>query len=84
MKTSVVRIGNSRGIRIPKILLEQCRIGAEVELEVQDGRLVIHPLTASREGWEEAFRRMVRAGDDALLDREALVPTRWDRTEWAW
>jgi len=84
MKASVVRIGNSRGIRIPKTLLEQCRLGGTVELEVRQGELVVRPAAKPRSGWEEAFREMAQRGDDALLDRESLPSTRWDKTEWKW
>lgn len=84
MKTNVVRIGNSRGIRIPKSLLEQCRLGETVELEVEKNKLVILPARKPRSDWDEAFRWMAEQGDDALLDRESLSPTRWDRTEWEW
>ena len=84
MKTNIVRIGNSRGIRIPKAFIEQCRLGEEVELEVQDDHLVIRSPTKPRRGWADAFRRMHEQGDDALLD-ETLVPsTKWERTEWEW
>ncbi|MFQ5849320.1 MAG: AbrB/MazE/SpoVT family DNA-binding domain-containing protein [Candidatus Binatia bacterium] len=84
MKTSLVRIGNSRGIRIPKTILEQCRLSETVELEVEKDRLVIRPARKPRSGWEDAFRLMAQQGDDALLDRESLTSTRWDRTEWEW
>jgi antitoxin MazE len=84
MKAAVVRIGNSRGVRIPKALLEQCRFRDTVELEVEDGRLVIRPAEQVRSGWDEAFRRMADKGDDALLDRDSLAPTRWDESEWEW
>lgn len=84
MKTSVIRIGNSRGIRIPKALLEQCRLGGTVELEVQNDHLVIRPVAKPRSGWEDAFRLMAQQGDDVLLDRESLPQTRWDKTEWEW
>lgn len=84
MKSSIVRIGNSRGIRIPKAILEQCRLGSTVELEVRDGQLVVRPVVTPRSGWEEAFRQMAERGDDTLLDRESLTPTSWDRTEWRW
>lgn len=70
MKTNVIRIGNSRGIRIPKTLLEQCHLRNEVELEVRDDHLVVRPAAKPRSGWEDAFRRMHEQGDDALLDRE--------------
>ena len=84
MKTTVVRIGNSRGIRIPKTLLEQCRLAETVELEVKNNHLVVRPARKPRSGWDEAFHRMAQEGGDALLDRDSLAPTRWDRTEWEW
>jgi antitoxin MazE len=84
MKTSVVRIGNSRGIRIPKALLEQCHLQDVVELEVQNDHLVVRSAAQPRSGWEEAFYRMHQRGDDALLDRESWPHTQWDRTEWQW
>lgn len=84
MKSSIIRIGNSGGIRIPKTLLEQCRLGEAGELEAHGDQLVVRSATKARSGWEEAFREMARQGDDALLDLGALPPTRWDRTEWEW
>lgn len=84
MKANVVRIGNSRGIRIPKAVLEHCRLTDAVELDVQEDHLVIRPAAKSRKGWDEAFRRMHQQGDDTLLDRDSLPATKWDRTEWRW
>ncbi len=49
---------------------------------VRKGRLVIRPVVEPRKGWEEAFRRMARKGDDRLLDREVGPLTRWDKREW--
>ena len=84
MKTALIRIGNSRGVRIPKAFLEECRLQDEVDLEVQDDHLVIRAATRPRMGWDEAFRRMSERGDDALLDEGSLPPTKWDTTEWEW
>ena len=84
MKTNIVRIGNSQGIRIPKILLRQCRLRGEVEMEVRGNRLVIHSPAKPRTGWEEAFRAMALSGDDALIDTGAVAETAWDRDEWRW
>ena len=84
MRTSIIRIGNSRGIRIPKALLEQCKLGDTVELEVEDNRLVIRPADRPRQGWDEAFCQMAERGDDALLDEGSLGQTEWDQTEWEW
>jgi antitoxin MazE len=67
MKTTIVRIGNSRGIRIPKALLEQCNLQDEVELEVRGEHLAVRPATKPRSGWADAFRRMHEQGDDLLL-----------------
>jgi antitoxin MazE len=84
MKANIVRIGNSRGIRIPKTVLEHCRLTDAVELDVQDDHLVIRSLAKPRRGWDEAFRRMHQHGDDVLLDRKSLPATKWDRAEWRW
>jgi len=84
MKTNVIRIGNSRGIRIPKALLEQCHLRDEVELEVKDDHLVVRSISNPRSGWADAFRRMHEQGDDALLDEEPVPSTQWDKTEWEW
>jgi antitoxin MazE len=84
MKARIVKIGNSKGIRIPKVLLEQSRVGEEVELEVQDNQILIRPVSHPREGWEEAFRRMAKHGDDRLLDLSVATLSRWDKDEWEW
>ena len=82
MKAAIVRIGNSRGIRIPKPLIEQCELENEVELVVRGRDLVIHSLRAARAGWDEAFRRMAACGDDILIDKVAEPSTEWDEREW--
>jgi antitoxin MazE len=83
IKTRIVRIGNSQGVRIPKILLDQTNLGEEVELEVEQGRIVIRSSHPVREGWEEQFRVMAEVGDDKVLDREINTST-WDEEEWEW
>src|SRR5205823_1671722 len=68
MKAPIVRIGNSRGIRIPKAVLEQCGFGEEAEIAVRNGAVVITPSRRKpREGWEESFAQMAAAGDDKAL-----------------
>lgn len=84
MRTNVIRIGNSRGIRIPKNVLQECGLEGAVELEVRKGRLVVRRAAKPRSGWEDAFRRMAARGDDALVDGKTWPPSRWDRTEWEW
>jgi antitoxin MazE len=82
VKARIVRIGNSRGIRIPKLLIDQTGLGGEVEIMVRGSTLVIIPATRPRAGWAEAFRAMAERGDDHLIDEPR--PTRWDRNEWRW
>jgi antitoxin MazE len=84
VKTRIVKIGNSQGIRIPKLLLEQTNLGEEVELELQEGRIVVRSADRIRDHWEDAFKSMVERGDDALLDGDVLLPTTWDEEEWEW
>lgn len=83
MKTELVRIGNSRGIRIPKPLIEQCRLDDTVELRVEDERLVISRGRTPRQGWEEAFRAGASAKREALLLAD-VPPNRFDGEEWTW
>jgi antitoxin MazE len=83
MRTELVRIGNSRGIRIPKPLIEQCGLEGTVELSVENDRLVISPGRRLRQGWREAFRKAGSAKDDKLL-LEPMSPSEFDRTEWTW
>lgn len=82
MKARIVRIGNSRGIRIPKPLIEQTGLKDDVEIIVQGNALVISPVGRPRAGWSEAFRAMAAHGDDQPLD--VAEPTRWDEDEWQW
>lgn len=84
VRTRIVKIGNSQGIRIPKILLEQLKLGEEVELVVQQNRLVVRSVRHPRQGWDEQFRMMAERGDDRLLDEPALNLSRWDAEEWEW
>jgi antitoxin MazE len=82
MRARIVRVGNSRGIRIPKVVIDECRLGDTVELSVEEGALVIRPAEPPRQGWDAAFKQMAEAGDDALLDPE--LPTEFDAKQWEW
>jgi len=82
MKTSVIRIGNSRGIRIPKTVLEQCRINEKVNLEVEGDTIIIKPdKKKPREGWEEAFKKMHELKEDELLIDDMID---LDTFDWEW
>ncbi len=66
MQLPIVRIGNSQGIRLSKSLLERYQLGREVEVELRDDCIVLKPIQAPRQGWDEAFAQMANEGDDAL------------------
>ena len=83
LKTRIIRIGNSQGIRIPKVLMQQLCFTDEVELEAQDGQLVVRPVRTARQGWEAQFQQMAAAGDDHLLDGDFPL-TEWETNEWDW
>jgi len=84
VKTRIVRIGNSQGIRIPKPILEQLGFTDEVELEILPDQLIVRPAHPPRSGWDEQFQAMADAGDDHLLDEELPTLTQWDEQEWEW
>jgi antitoxin MazE len=83
MRVALVRIGNSRGIRIPKALIEQYGFGDAVELLVEKDRLVIAPDRTPRQGWKEAFAAAGSSARDSS-PFEALPPNEFDDAEWTW
>ncbi|HXB27097.1 MAG TPA: AbrB/MazE/SpoVT family DNA-binding domain-containing protein [Gemmatimonadaceae bacterium] len=82
MRSRIVRIGNSKGIRIPKALLEEAQLKDEVDITVENGALVVRPVRRVREGWAEAARQAHEAGEDVLLDE--YTPLESDDTDWVW
>ena len=84
MKARIIQIGNSRGLRIPKPLLEQFGLSGEVDMKAVNGTLVIRPIAKARAGWAAAFQEMARHGDDAILDADTSTGSSWDREEWEW
>ncbi len=82
MKTRLVRIGNSRGVRLPKVIIAQAGLTEEVELDVRDGTVVITRTTSARSGWADAAKQMRERNGDVLLDPP--VPTLFDEKEWEW
>jgi antitoxin MazE len=82
VKARLVRIGNSRGVRLPKPLIAEAGLTEEVELHVREGAIVIAPAANVRDGWARAAAELVARGEDGLLDAVAL--TRFDREDWRW
>ncbi|HXJ44253.1 MAG TPA: AbrB/MazE/SpoVT family DNA-binding domain-containing protein [Bryobacteraceae bacterium] len=82
MTTEIIQIGNSRGIRIPKPILEQCGFGKTVEIHVEGDRLVLSPKRTPRHGWAEAFSNAGDSvNDELLLD---IAKNEFDESEWTW
>lgn len=84
MRTRIVKIGNSQGIRIPKLILERSNLSEEVELEAQDNQLIIRSTSQPRCDWASSFRVMAERGDDKLLDEDSVSQNQWDKDEWQW
>ncbi len=81
MKSSVTKIGNSKGVIIPSHLLKQCGFIKDVSLEIKNGTLVISKAKKPREGWAEAFIE-AGAGEEELLIND--MSHGFDQDEWVW
>jgi len=84
VRTRIIKIRNSQGLCIPKLVLEQLDLREEVELEIRENQLIIRPLPVPRHNWEEQFQAMAASGDDELLDETVPSLTTWDEEEWEW
>ena len=84
MRTRIIKIGNSQGVRIPKLFLEQSRLLEEIEMEAQADQIILRAIARPRQGWEEAFRAMAQQGDDQMLDGDLIGQSQWDQQEWQW
>jgi antitoxin MazE len=82
VKSKLVRIGNSRGVRLPKPLIDEAGLVDEVELRVREGAIIISPVNGVRQGWAEAAKQLRERDEDGLVD--APTPTRFDDEEWQW
>jgi antitoxin MazE len=78
MQISVIQIGNSKGIRLSKMLLEKYQIHDKVELVLENDHILIKPVISVRQGWDEAFNEMHKRGDDKLLIDSVFEDEDWD------
>ncbi|HEX6030247.1 MAG TPA: AbrB/MazE/SpoVT family DNA-binding domain-containing protein [Tepidiformaceae bacterium] len=81
VKARIVAIGNSRGVRIPKPLLEHAGLAGDVELHAEHGRIVIAAVRRARTGWAEAATALHARGEDGLLETPAPA---FDAEDWEW
>ena len=82
METRLIRIGNSRGIRIPKALVEAAGLNVPLRLRLVDSGLLIERANDPRAGWAKAARELGSTDDAGLLDDPQ--PTAFDESEWEW
>jgi antitoxin MazE len=83
MKAQIIRIGNSRGVRLPKTMLAEAGLSGEVEIRARNGAIIISSAAPRpRAGWAEAAKRMHSNYDDRLTDQP--TPTRFDEEVWKW
>lgn len=82
MKARLIRIGNSRGVRLPKSMIVEADLGEEIELHVRDNEIVISKAAVPRAGWAQAAKKLASRDEDILLDEPAS--THFDREEWKW
>ena len=80
MEISIIKIGNSKGLRLPKNILEKYNISDKIELILEKGHIVLKPINEPRKGWDKAFKRMNKEGDDQLFIDDVFEDENFD--EW--
>ena len=86
VRQRIVRIGNSRGVRLPASMLAEAQLaeGDEVELSAEAGQITLRQVRRPRADWAEQFAAMAKHGDDKLIDGDQRDASSWDATEWEW
>ncbi len=82
MKAQIIQIGNSQGIRIPKVLLEETGISGEVELETSPEGILIRNIKKPRGDWDVIFSKMADMDDDLGIDPQSSGE--FEKKEWQW
>lgn len=80
METPIIKIGNSKGLRLSKTILERYDIKEKIELILEKDQIIIKPIKSTREGWDDKFKQMNSAGDDTLLINDVFEDD--DIEEW--
>ena len=80
METSIIQIGNSKGLRLSKTILEKYHIKDKVELILERGQIILRPIDSPRKNWEEKFKKMAENEDDQLLMNDVFDDENFD--EW--
>lgn len=80
MEVSIIQIGNSRGLRLNKTVLDKYDIKDKVEVILEEGQIILRPIDTPRKGWGEAFKEMHENQDDQLLIDDVLEDENFE--EW--
>ena len=80
METSIIKIGNSKGLRLSKTILDKYNIKDKVEIILEKGRIIIKPIEEPRQNWEMAFEKMSKEGDDKMLMNDVFIDENFE--EW--
>jgi len=80
MEVSIIKIGNSKGFRLTKTILERYNITDKIELILEKGQIILRPISEPRKGWDKAFQKMQENGDDQLLMNDVFEDEHFD--EW--
>jgi len=83
--TTLIRIGNSQGIRIPKVIIKQARLeNKKLEFKIIDDGLLIQPVKKNREGWKEQFDKALKSQESSEAEQEWLDASLVDEEDWEW
>ena len=80
MEVSIIKIGNSKGFRLSKTILERYNITDKIELILEKGQIILRPITEPRKGWDKAFKKMHENADDQLMMNDVFEDENFD--EW--
>ena len=80
MEVSLITIGNSKGIRIPKSLIDKYKMQNTLELILKKDHILLKPKGKARDGWEKSFQQMHESGEDQLMIPDVFTDEKWD--EW--
>lgn len=83
MKSQIIKIGNSKGLRLPKSVIEQCEFNETVELEIKNKRLIVSSSRKPREGWAESFAEINIKPENELMKNFKHIDHEID-DDWTW
>ena len=83
MILNLIKVGNSRGIRLPKVLIEECHLGDKVQVDIRHGIIEVRRLKKPRDRWAESFKKMRKHKDDKMIGTGQSL-SGWDEKEWEW